>query len=251
MTDAGGMKLYCIKVGAFKLPRGFVAARCRDANVLTVMPIYTYLIEHPKGLVLVDTGQSYELRDDNTIMEEQDTILNKLARLGYTPDDVRYVVMSHLHLDHSGYMNAFQNSTFIVRKEELKAAWWPEACEGGYVFPTYDKTRGCKFIQPADDEDYDIFMDGTVVLIDTRGHSRGHQSVVLNLPNTGKTVLINDAAPIREVLERSLLPGTCTDNWQAMRSIQKLNHLQACGCMMIFAHDPDNLPEKSFPDYYD
>jgi glyoxylase-like metal-dependent hydrolase (beta-lactamase superfamily II) len=159
--------------------------------------------------------------------------------------------MSHLHLDHSGYMNYFPNSTFIVRKEELKAAWWPEACEGGYVFPTFEKTRKFKFIQPADDEDYDIFMDGAIVLIDTRGHSRGHQSVVLNLPNTGMTVLINDAAPIKEVMERSLLPGTCTDNWQAIRSISKLVHLEACGYKMIYAHDPDNLPEKCFPAFFD
>jgi N-acyl homoserine lactone hydrolase len=245
------MKLYCIQVGAFRLPRGFVAARCKDAGVLTVMPIYTYLIEHPKGRILVDTGQSYEMRDENTIMEEKDTILSRLAAIGLKPDDIDYVVISHMHLDHSGYMNYFPNSTFIARKEELKAAWWPEACEGGYVFPTYEKTRKFKFIQPADDEDYDIFMDGSVVLIDTRGHSRGHQSVVLNLLKTGKTVLINDAAPIKEVLERSLLPGTCTDNWQAMRSVQKLVHLESCGYKMIFAHDPDNLPEKAFPAYFE
>lgn len=245
------MKLYCIQVGAFKLPRGFVAARCKDANVLTVMPIYSYLIDHPKGLVLVDTGQSYAMRDENTVMEEQDTIIHKLDALGYKPDDIKYVVMSHLHLDHSGYMNDFPNSTFIVRKEELKAAWWPEACEGGYVFPTFEKTRKYKFIQPVDDEVYDIFMDGTVVTIDTRGHSRGHQSVVLELPNAGRTVLAADAAPIKEVLERVLLPGTCTDNWQAVRSVEKLIHMQACGYKIIYAHDPDNLPEKNFPEYFD
>lgn len=245
------MKLYCIRVGAFKLPRGFVAARCKDANVPTVMPIYTYLIEHPKGLVLVDTGQSYEMRDENTVMEEKDTVIHKLAELGYKPDDVKYLVISHMHLDHSGYMNDFPNATFIARKEELKAAWWPEACEGGYVFPTYEKTRQYKFIEPADDEDFDLFMDGSIVLIDTRGHSRGHQSVVLNLPKTGKTVLINDAAPIREVLERTLLPGTCTDNWQAIRSVRKLQHLESCGYKMIYAHDPDNLPEKNYPEYFD
>ncbi len=245
------MKLYCIQVGAFKLPRGFVAARCKDANVPTVMPIYVYLIEHPKGLVLVDTGQSYEMRDENTVMEEKDTVIHKLAVLGYKPDDVDFVVISHMHLDHSGYMNYFPNSTFIARKEELKAAWWPEACEGGYVFPTFEKTRKFKFIQPGDDEDFDLFMDGSIVLIDTRGHSRGHQSVVLKLPNTGKTVLINDAAPIKEVLERTLLPGTCTDNWQAMRSVQKLQHLESCGYKMIYAHDPENLPEKNFPEYFE
>lgn len=246
-----GIKLYCIQVGAFKLPRGFVAARCKNANEIAVMPIFAYLIKHPKGLILVDTGQSYEMRDENTVMEENDTIINKLAEIGIKPGDIDYLVMSHMHLDHSGYMNDFPNSTFIVRKEELKAAWWPEACEGGYVFPTFEKTRKFKFIQPADDEDFDVFMDGSVVLIDTRGHSRGHQSIIVNLPKTGKTVLTADAAPIKEVMERMLLPGTCTDNWQAIRSVEKLNHLAACGYKMIFAHDPDNLPEKVFPECFE
>jgi glyoxylase-like metal-dependent hydrolase (beta-lactamase superfamily II) len=103
-----GPRLYCIRVGAFRLPRGFVAARCANSDAPTVMPIYAYLIEHPKGLVLVDTGQNYALRDANTLMDEGDDILHKLAVLGYRPDDIRYVVMSHLHLDHSGYMNDFR-----------------------------------------------------------------------------------------------------------------------------------------------
>lgn len=232
------------------MPRGFVAARCTNANEVAVMPHFAYLIEHPKGLILVDTGQSYEMRDENTIMEPDSNIICKLEKLGYTPDDVKYVVMTHMHLDHSGYMNHFPNSTFIVRKEELRTAWWPEACEGGYVFPTYEKTRGYKFIEPVDDEDYDIFMDGSVVLIDTRGHSRGHQSVVVTMPDAGKIVLAGDAAPLREVLERRLLPGTCTDNWQAIRSIEKLLHLERCGCTIICAHDPENLPEKVYPESY-
>ncbi|NLB28971.1 MAG: N-acyl homoserine lactonase family protein [Clostridiales bacterium] len=245
------MKLFCIQVGAFRMPRGFVAARCNNAGDIALMPIFAYLIEHPKGLILVDTGQSYAMRDENSVIEERDTILFKLGELGYNPDDVRYVVMSHMHLDHAGYMNDFPNSVFIVRKEELKAAWWPESCEGGYVFPTFEKTRGYEFIQPADDEDYDIFMDGSVVLIDTRGHSRGHQSVIVALQRSGKLVLASDAAPLKEVLERKLLPGTCTDNWQAVRSVEKLVHLEECGYKIIFPHDPDNLPEKVFPEYYD
>ena len=245
------MKLYNIQVGAFRLPRGFVAARCENANELTVMPMYVYLIVHPKGLVLVDTGQNYDLRDSASIMSADDAVISKLKACGYSPDDIKYVVMSHLHLDHSGYMNYFPKSTFIARKEELKAAWWPEACEGGYQFPTFEKTRGFKFIQLADEEDFDIFGDGSIVLIDTRGHSRGHQSVIVDLPNSGKILLVCDAAPLREVLDRMLLPGTCTDNWQAVRSIQKLRHLEECGHTLIFAHDPENLPERNFPEYMD
>lgn len=244
------MKLYCIQVGAFRMPRGFVGARCANANEVQEMPIFVYLIEHPKGLVLVDTGQSFTMKDENSLVEEKDIILHRLSDLGYKPDDVKYVVMSHMHLDHTGFMNDFPNSTYIIRKEELKAAWWPEACEGGYLFPTFDKTRSFKYIQPADDEDFDIFMDGKIVLIDTRGHSRGHQSVVVDMPESGKFVLACDAAPLREGLDKNLLPGTCTDNWQAIRSNQKLQQLQRCGYTIIYAHDPENKPSKCFPEFY-
>jgi len=52
------------------------------------------------------------------------------------------------------------------------------------------------------------------------------------------------------VLERKLLPGTCTDNWQAIRSVEKLIHYEENGYKIIYAHDPDNLPDKVFPEFF-
>jgi len=234
------MKLYCFYVGAIKPPM-----------IKVPMPMYVYLIEHPKGLVLIDTGESYENRDENAIIEKEDTIIPKLAQLGYKPDDIDYVVISHMHQDHVGYMEDFPNATFIVRKEELKSAWWPEVGDFGYDFVNYANTRGFKYIQLPDDVDYDIFMDGTIVLIDTRGHSRGHQSVVLDLPNTGKTVLTIDAAPEKIMLDRGFAGRPCYDGWQWVESLRKLKHLADCGYKMLYAHDADNTPEKIAPEYYD
>ena len=234
------MKLYCFQVGAIKIP-----------ELPDALPIYAYLIEHPKGRVLVDTGESYELRDANAVMTEEDTILPQLARLGLTPEDIDYVVLSHLHLDHAGYMASFPKATFLVRKEELRAAWWPEPYEQGYLLQNFERTRGFKYIQPGPDEDYDVFMDGKVVLIDTRGHSRGHQSVLLDLPSTGKVVLAVDAAPDKEILDRGYSGRPCVDSFQETRSLQKLRHLADAGCQLFFAHDPKNPHEKLAPEYYD
>jgi len=234
------MKLYCFYVGAIKIPM----FKCE-------MPMYAYLIEHPKGLVLVDTGESYELRDENAVMEEKDAIIPQLEKLGYKPDDIDYVVMSHLHQDHAGYMDCFPKATFIVRKEEMKSAWWPELGEFGYDLRNYENTRGFKYIQLPDDVDYDMFMDGTITLIDTRGHTRGHQSVVVDLPNTGKTVLTMDAAPDKEMLDRGFPGRPCHDGWQWVMSMRKLQHYADCGCKMLFPHDLNNQPEKIAPEYYD
>lgn len=234
------LKLYCFYVGGIKLP-----------FMEEPMPMYAYLIRHPKGLVLVDTGQSYPLRDENAVMEESDTILPQLKKLGYTPDDIDYVVISHMHMDHVGYIDSFPNATFIVRKAELQAAWWPEIFERGYDLRTYEHTRGFRFIQLGSDEDFDVFEDGRIVLIDTRGHSRGHQSVVLDLPNTGKVVLAVDAAPDKEMLDRGFSDRPNTDSYQEARSLQKIRHLADCGCRIFYAHDPKNTHEKLAPEYYD
>ena len=234
------MKLYCFRVGGIRFP-----------GAEDDLPIYAYLIEHPKGRVLVDTGESYPLRDSNAVMEEEETILPQLEKLGYGPEDVDYVVLSHLHLDHAGYMSAFPHATFLVRKEELRAAWWPEPFELGYCLANYAPTRDFKFVQLGPEEDYDLFMDGRIVLIDTAGHSRGHQSVVLDLPHTGKAVLAVDAAPEKEFLLRGYSGRPNVDSFREARSLRKLRHLADCGYKMFYAHDPRHLHEKLAPDYYD
>jgi N-acyl homoserine lactone hydrolase len=130
-----------------------------------------FAIEHPKGLVLFDTGPLVDnwpdfVRNDVETTPEQRAD-RQLARLGYAPEGVKYVVLSHMHLDHCGGMTLFPDATFIVRKRELRAAWWPESFEGGYVFNDCKDTRGYRYLQPRDDEEVDLFFDGSVVCIDT------------------------------------------------------------------------------------
>ena len=116
------------------------------------------------------------------MMGPEQRVDRQLERLGLSPDNIRYVIMTHLHMDHSGWMRLFPKSTFIVRKAELRHAWWPEKWLGHLSFDDYKDTRDFTFIEPGDDEDYDVFGDGTVVCIDTKGHSPGHQSVLVTLP---------------------------------------------------------------------
>ena len=236
------IKLYCIPVGKLVFDMPMMSA---------TLPMYCYLIEHPKGRILVDTGMSYPYRDEFAVMEESETIVPRLAELGYKPDDIDYLVISHMHIDHCGNMDAFPNSTLIVRKEELRSAWWPEIGEGGYDLRTYEKTRGFRFIQLADDVDFDLFMDGSIVLIDTRGHSRGHQSVIVDLPNTGKVVLAVDAVPGLDTLMSGFSARPTADSWASVRSIQKIRHLYDIGYKVFFPHDVKHSPEKLSPAYYD
>lgn len=243
------MKLYVIRIGRINLPdKGHMTPGSGVGQPIS-MPAYCYLIEHDKGVVLVDCGQ---WNGGPGVVQDGEDIVSQLKTLGYQPDDVDYVVMTHLHVDHAAYMTSFPNATFVVRKEELKAAWWPEKCEGGYIFDQYKDTRGFKFIQPLDNETFDLFQDGTIVLIDTKGHTRGHQSIILKLPNSGKIVLTGDASSLRENMDSMIQPGVCTSNWDAMRSLQNLRHLEAIGCTLFFGHDVEQEKMlKLAPAYYD
>jgi glyoxylase-like metal-dependent hydrolase (beta-lactamase superfamily II) len=243
------IKLYVMDVGRINLPSKSHITPGSGMNEPISMPAYCYLIEHPKGLVLVDTGMT----DGGpcTVNDDQ-VVYNQLAVLGHKPDDVKYVVMTHLHVDHAGYMAAFPKSTFVVRKEELRAAWWPEKCEGGYVFDQYKDTRNFDYIQPDDDVDFDLFCDGTVLLIDTKGHTRGHQSLIVTLENAGKIVLVSDAASLRENLDSMILPGVSSNNWFAMQSLDKIRHLEMGGYTLFFGHDVEQRKAlKLLPNYYD
>ena len=210
------MKLYVCSNAMMHLASKDTLTRDKDRDVAIDMPNYYYILEHEQGLCVVDMG--VECNHGETPVPEGDPV-TVLGKLGYTPDDVRYVIMTHMHIDHTFYMTSFPHSTFIIRKSELRMAWWPDKCEGGYCYEHYKDTRDFHYIQLPDDVDFDVFGDGAIVLTDTRGHSAGHQSVLLNLPRYGKIMLTGDAASLEDNLRSVLVPGFCTCIGKAEESL--------------------------------
>lgn len=242
-------RMYIMHVGKIEMPdiNGMMPGT-REHGPAT-LPVYCYLLEHGKGHVLVDTGLKNEGLGVVGVGED---VVSQLAKIGLSPDDIDYVVLTHMHLDHAAFMSAFPASTFVVRHEELKAAWWPDHFEGGYVFAHYAETRGFTFVEPRDDEVVDLFGDGSVQIIDTRGHSRGHQSVLVTLGEGGRFAIVGDAAYFECNLKDWVLPGICTSSVDAERSIAKLRRLQSCGWKLLFGHDCKQEGElRIAPDYYE
>jgi len=249
------MKLFIFESAKMHVPdRGMMSGR--PSGIPVTIPVPFYLIEHPNGLALFDTGMKLdnwpaEFRQDGEQRPDQ-MIDKQLASIGYKPDDIKYVIMSHLHLDHAGGMPFFPNATFIVRKSELRAAWWPERFQVHYIFEDFKDTRNFNYIELDDTEVFDVFLDGSVLCIDTKGHSQGHQSLVVNLPKSGRYVLTADAAAMAEILDEGVLPAITWNAEEAFKSLKKMQHLKREGSIVLMAHDPDQWETLNLaPAYYD
>lgn len=179
------------------------------------IPINMWIIDHPKGLVLFDTGNNVAISDGQCKthwtaglcdflkpdQKRDDVIDRQLQRLGYTVDDVKIVITSHSHLDHIGNIEMFPNAIHVLQKKELYQAWWPEKFQrtGAHVLADYDDARDFTYLELHGD--YDLFGDGTLIILSTPGHTLGHQSVKLQLPETGTVILTGDAIWMEENLE--------------------------------------------------
>jgi N-acyl homoserine lactone hydrolase len=158
----------------------------------------SYLIVHPRGGTLMfDAGavpDSHFKGDGSAVVEGVVTatqpLLPQLAAAGYAPGDITYFALSHYHSDHTGNANAFAGSTWIVQRAE-REYMFADSPEGIIQPATYDALRNAT-TKLLDDEDFDVFGDGTVVVMATPGHTPGHQVVAVKLANRGTVVLGGD-----------------------------------------------------------
>ena len=156
-----------------------------------------YLIVHPKGTVMFDTGAlpDSHFKGDGApitegIMSASKPLKPQLAAAGYSPADVTYLVMSHYHSDHTANANDFASATWIVQKAErdFMMADKPQ----GIIQPDhYSALRKAK-TRVLDNEDLDVFGDGTVVVMSTPGHTPGHQVLFVRLAKHGPVLLAGD-----------------------------------------------------------
>jgi glyoxylase-like metal-dependent hydrolase (beta-lactamase superfamily II) len=156
-----------------------------------------YLIVHPRGALMFDAGavpDSHFKGDGTPVVEGVVTatkpVLPQLRAAGYEPGDVTYFALSHYHSDHTGNANAFANATWIVQKAE-RDYMFGDSPQGIIQPATYDALRNAK-TKILDNEDFDVFGDGSVVVMATPGHTPGHQVVAVKLANRGTVVLAGD-----------------------------------------------------------
>jgi glyoxylase-like metal-dependent hydrolase (beta-lactamase superfamily II) len=175
------------------------------------MPVPCFLIVHPRGTLMWDVGV---IPDDVVEAQAQNakanvnptvaavvtrTLKSQLAQVGYKPDDITYVAISHAHIDHTANLNAFARSTWLTRAAERDFMW---AENNPRVNPTfYSALKNSKVTvidkdlsrrSAAEEDEYDVFGDGSVVMKTAPGHTPGHQVLILKLAKTGPIMLSGD-----------------------------------------------------------
>jgi len=221
------------------------------SEVKAFAPVWSALLRTPEGNILFDTGLHpvHVERPDATfgpgslkvVMAKEDAIVARLASLGLRPDAIAVVVNSHLHFDHAGNNGAFPKATFVVQAEHLAFA------KGKPNFPavywdipelTYLPTSGRARVAPG------------VEVVPTPGHAPGHQSLVVDLPETGRVVLCGDAAYTRENLEKGEIRAP--DEASAKESLALIRSLVKDDLERVFvSHDALSWPRwRHAPETY-
>jgi N-acyl homoserine lactone hydrolase len=255
------MRTYAFFGGSEVVDKSLLMAG-RDMGVPARVPFLFFLIEHPKGRMLFDTGYNPAVlshpgdygpaREFPPTVHEEDLVINRLAEIGLKPEQIDMVANSHLHYDHCGGNCFFPSATFLVQFDELQSAMWPEPyaalVAGAYNRGDFDLKVHFEQL----DGDYDVFGDQSVGLIRTPGHTRGHQSLVLRLPESGTLILAQDAAYLNQSLTEMILPAICWDPRQMYNSFRRLRDLQRHdNTLLIPGHDMEMLKEiKLAPMFY-
>jgi N-acyl homoserine lactone hydrolase len=223
-----------------------------------VCPVY--VIEHPEGTVLYDTGVSYEMKQNpknygqfgaphlsdlvSTLeMTESDHLPNLLEDNGFSTDDIDHVILSHLHADHAGNIDAFPDSEIIVQKDELQYAWWPDPAQRMfYLEGDFAPLRSHEYNVRTVCDECDVFGDGSVVTLPTPGHTPGQQSLILEVNNIGTVILASDIAYLHEAYESGF---AASFNWSLEATLDSIRAVQEQAIRedaeVIIHHDQNDL----------
>jgi glyoxylase-like metal-dependent hydrolase (beta-lactamase superfamily II) len=193
-----------------------------------------FLVKHPDGTLLWDLGlpgvltiAGPQTQQIFTVSLAQ-TLTQQLAERGMSPDDVDYVSVSHSHFDHIGQADQVSGSTWLVSQAELDAMFG----DGVDVAPE----------QQVFDGELDVFGDGSVVIFETPGHTPGHTSLQLMMPESGPVLLTGDLYHRAESRELKRVPRFNSDEDMTLASMDEFEaRAEELGAKVIIQHEPADI----------
>jgi N-acyl homoserine lactone hydrolase len=264
------MKVHAIQTGTVAVkpgqPDGGGRRRSNFARVLAdrrwtaQLPILAWLIEHPEGLIVVDTGETARATEPGYFtswhpyfrlgvrewVRPGQEIGPQLRRLGFAPDDVRWVVITHFHTDHSGGLAHFPHSEIVTSRRAFQEArglagklrgFLPQHWPDGFAPTLVDFESGALGAFPASTHLTDA---RDVHLLPTPGHTGGHLSVAVE---DGDTIvfLAGDASYTQSLMLDGKSDGIAPKPSQAVETLTRIQRLAAeRPTIYLPSHDPQS-----------
>lgn len=203
------MRIYALQTGTVRVKQrqreGYGRGMARFLNTLRddewtePLPILAWVVEHPEGVVVVDTGETARTRQPGYFpswhpyyrlgvrmdVDPEEEIGQRLREIGISSADVRWVVLTHLHTDHAGGLHHFPGSRILVSRAEYETARGVGGRMRGYLphrWPSWFAPQQVDFgDQPVGPfpRSHHLTNAGDVRLVPTPGHSAGHLSVIV------------------------------------------------------------------------
>jgi len=265
------MKIYFLSTGFGNVAKGLFVQGAGWRNIQ--FPILSVLIERDNDLVLFDTGIGTRIEEEmrpliywgnlffhryvmrTRFNPQHDALVHQLPRLGFKPSDVRNVVVSHLHWDHAGGMRDFPQAHFFVGRREwdfasnlskgalFKNAFIKEQIYGAGLDIELIETDPRKPFKnfPAS---YDLFGDGSMIMVDLPGHSPGLMGMFLTMPSGRRFLFSADTFYFPEGLEErlpksALMQSLVSEGPEAGASIDRVYELMKSDSQLeiVGSHD--------------
>ncbi|MEA3011200.1 MAG: N-acyl homoserine lactone hydrolase [Sphingomonadales bacterium] len=208
-----------------------------------------YLIRHGENYLLWDTGLPGELagktvQADGMTLTVTRRIVDQLAQIGIRPEQINFVGISHRHDDHTGQAADFAKATLLIGAEDFEtvkgrpdsaARFAPWIKSGSKV----EKIQG----------DHDVFGDGSVVMLDTPGHTEGHHSLLVRLKLMGPVMLTGDLWHFTENVRNRGVPSFNTDRADTLASMDRFDAIaRRLKAKIVIQHEPGDIAKlPAFP----
>jgi N-acyl homoserine lactone hydrolase len=257
-VTGGAGRLYVLDCGHGTAPnQGRFAPGYNDGKPFDLTD-NCYLIRHPQGYLLWGTGipdrflgipsgvPSYGGRPNWVVSKG---LATQLQQLDIKPSAIRYIGLANSHIDHVGNLGMFPTATILIQKAEWDFVqalpFRSEVVEEGHL-----KTdKGMMKIEG----DYDVFGDGTAVIIATPSVTPGNQSLLLKLPKTGAILLSGDVIHFQYGWDHRMVPGNVWNKEKTVESFERLSDLMVENKAQLWIeHDKaQGDTRKLAPDYYE
>lgn len=273
-------KMYVLDTGKMMMDKNFMVAMHDPAtidepekpNKFIEFPVYAVLIDHPEGKILFDTGCNPDSMGESgrwpkdtqkmfpLIQDEACYLINRLEQLKVRPKDIKYVVASHLHLDHAGCLELFTEAEIIVHDWELANTMKQFAMTkdmGAYVWADIEqwikKELNWRPILPHEDELE--LAEGVTILNFGSGHAWGMLGLHVELPGEGGIILASDAVYSAENYGPPIkIPGIIYDSLGYIRTVERIKeYAKRTNSQVWFGHDAEQFETliKSTEGYYE